>query len=124
MAKKLDDSVLDAPVDKLATAVTQVVTSAEPANHAGIAAVTLASNTMTAGVGNGDYTKANGDTSGRKLQVVAQTGVSISANGSATHICYTDGTTLLGCTTCTTQVVTSGGTLTIPTHKVEFADPT
>lgn len=124
MAKKLADAVFDAAVDKLATSTRQTVTSAEPANFAGIAAVLLCSNTMTAGAGNGDYTKADGDVSGRKLQVVAQTGVSITNSGSATHINYDDGTTLLGSTTCTTQVLTAGGTVTIPTHKVEFADPT
>lgn len=124
MAKFTDDSVLDAALDKVATATRQTVTSAQPANFAGIAAVTLASTTMTAGAGNGDYTKANGDTSGRKLTVAAQSGVSVSASGDATHVCLDDGTTLLHVTTCTTQALTSGNTVNVPAYDVEFADVT
>ena len=33
----------------------------------------------------GDFTKANGDTSGRKLTVAAKSGVLIDASGTATH---------------------------------------
>jgi hypothetical protein len=72
----------------------------------------------------GDFTKANGDASGRKTTIATKSGVSITASGSATHICYDNGTILRAGTTCTTQVLTSGGTLTIPSHKAEFADPT
>lgn len=124
MAKFTDDSVLDAALDKVATATRQTICSAQPANFAGIAAVMLADNVMTAGAGNGDYTKANGDTSGRKLTVAAQSGVVADANGDASHICLDDGTTLLHVTTCTTQTVTSGNTINVPAYDIEFADIT
>lgn len=123
MAKWTDDSVLDAALDKVATATRLVVTSGQPANFAGIAAVALADVTMTAGAGNGDYTKANGDTSGRKLTVAAQSGVPIDASGTATHVCLDDGTTLLQVTTCTSQALTAGGTVDVPAYDVEFNDP-
>lgn len=124
MAKKIDDSVLDAAIDKLATATRLTVLSAEPANFAGIAAVMLADVVMTAGIGNGDYTKANGDTNGRKLTVAQQAAIPIDASGTATHIAYDDGATLLGVTTCTSQALTAGGTVTVPAHDWEWADPT
>jgi hypothetical protein len=124
MAKFTDDSVLDAALAEVATATRMVVTSAQPANFAGIAAVALADVTLTAGLGNGDFTSANGDTSGRKVTVSAQASIPVDASGDATHICLDDGTTLLQVTTCTSQALTSGNTVSIPSYSVEFADVT
>jgi len=124
MAKFTDDSVLDAALAKVATATRMVITSAQPANFAGIAAVALADNVMTAGAGNGDYTLANGDVSGRKLIVLAQSSVPVDLSGTATHICLDDGVTLLQVTTCTSQVLTSGNTVNVPAYDIEFADVT
>lgn len=124
MAKWANDNVMDAALDLVATATRMVVTSAQPANFAGIAAVALADVTLTAGDGNGDYTIANGDTSGRKLTVAQQANITIDASGDATHVCLDDGSTLLYVTTCTTQTLTSGGTVTVPAFDIEIADPT
>ena len=122
MAKSIGDAVLNAALAKIATCTHQTVCSGEPANYAGIAAVALAPKTVTAGDGNGDWTIAAG--AQRKVTTTAHSGVSITASGTATHIAYDDGTTLLAVTTCTSQVLTSGGTVTIPAHKFEFASPT
>jgi hypothetical protein len=124
MAKFTDDSVLDAACAKVATADRMVVTSAQPANFAGIAAVALADVVLTAGDGGGDYVIANGDTSGRKVTVGAQSGVNVDSSGTATHVCLDDGTTLLQVTTCTSQALTSGNTVDVPAYDVEFADVT
>lgn len=123
MAKILDNSVLDAGLDKFATAVNVSLCSAQPANFAGIAAVKLAGGTHTAGAGNGSYTKANGDVSGRKLTVAALNNLTITATGTCNHIAYDDGTTLLGVATCTAQSLTSGGTVSIGSHKLEIQAP-
>lgn len=123
MAKKVEDHFMDAYLNQLDNCTTLHVTSAEPANHAGIAAVSLASVVMTAGAGNGDYTIANGDVSGRKLTVLQQTSISITASGTATHVVLTDATNIW-CTTCTGQVLTSGGTVTVNAFDAEIADPT
>lgn len=123
MAKKMDDSVADAMLAKIATATRLVVTSAEPANFAGIAAVALADVVMTAGLGGGDYTAANGDTNGRKVTVAQQASVPIDSSGTATHVCLDDGVTLLYVTTCTSQALTAGGTVTVPAYDGEVADP-
>src|SRR5688572_16242329 len=124
MAKFTHDDVLDAALAKVATATRLVVTSAQPANFAGIAAVALADVTLTAGAGNGDYVLANGDTSGRKLTVQAQSAVPVDSSGTATHVCLDDGSLLLQVTTCTSQVLTSGNTVNIPAYDIEFADVT
>jgi len=124
MGKKLDDSVLDAAGAELATATRMTVCSAEPANFAGIAAVALADVVLTAGIGGGDWTAANGDTSGRKVTVAQQADIPIDTTGDANHVAFDDGTVLLGVTTATTQSLTAGGTVTVPAIDAEFADPT
>ena len=119
MAKQVADAVLDAALTEIATSTTQTVCSAEPANYAGIAAVTLAAVTVAAG----DFTIADGTTSGRKTTVAEQAGVSITASGDATHVALDDGTTLQYVTTAPTQTLTSGGTVTVAAWAVELQDP-
>lgn len=124
MGKATPDAVLDAMADYIISkADTLYVTSGEPANHAGIAAVALADVTIDSG----DFTKANGDISGRKVTIGQQTAVPIDSNGTATHIVIDRGAAtaeLLYVTTCTSQVLTAGGTVTVPAWKIEVADPT
>jgi hypothetical protein len=124
MAKQSPDQILDAALNEIATSTRLVVCSAEPANFAGIAAVLLASVALTAGAGNGDFTIANGDTSGRKITVAQQASISVTNSGTATHVSLDDGTALQYVTTCTSQALTSGNTVTVPAWKVEIADPT
>ena len=124
MAKAVADDVLDAALDEIATATRLVVCSDEPANFAGIAAVALADVVLTAGDGNGDYTIANGDTDGRKVTVAQQADIEIDTTGDATHVTLDDGTTLQYVTTCTSQTLTDGGTVTVPAWDIEIADPT
>lgn len=124
MAKAIVDAVYDAALAKLATGTRMVVCSGEPANFAGIAAVALADVTLTAGDGNGDWTIANGDTNGRKVTCAQQSAIPIDSSGTATHVSFDDGSILLAVTTCTSQALTSGGTVTVPAIDCEIADPT
>lgn len=123
MAKQAPDATIDSMFDYIDQCNTMVVCSAEPANYAGIAAVTLATVALTPDT---DFTKANGDVSGRKVTVAAKSAVSVTASGTATHIAIarTTDSTLRYVTTCTSQVLTSGNTCNIPAWKVEVADPT
>ena len=124
MAKWCADANMDAMLAAIAVATKLHVCSGQPANYAGIAAVELAVVTLTAGDGNGDYTIGNGDSSGRKLTVGAQTGITITASDDATHIALSNGSdTLLYVTTCTTQTLTSGGTVDVPAWDIEVSDP-
>lgn len=122
MAKACSDAHMDAMLDNIALADTLTVCSGQPANVAGIAAVTLAAVAVTPGDGNGDFTIADGDSSGRKLTIAQQSSISITADGTATHVVLDDGTNIY-VTTCTSQVLTSGGTVTVPAFDVEVADP-
>lgn len=123
MAKWVLDASIDAMLDDIATCDDLHVCSSQPANFAAIAAATLAAVALTAGDGNGDYTVGDGDSSGRKLTVAQQTSVSISSSGTATHVTLDDGSVLRYVTTCTSQALTSGGTVTVPAWDIEVADP-
>lgn len=124
MAKWANDLVMDAALDEIATATRMDVCSAQPANFAGIAAVALADVTLDSG----DFSKANGDTSGRKVTVAAQNGVLIDTSGTATHVALSreSDSTLLLVTTCTSQALTANGsnTVNVPAFDDEIADPT
>lgn len=122
MAKATPDDVLDAMADEIAAnADTQYVCSGQPANFAGIAAVALAD----VAIDSGDFTKANGDTSGRKTTVAQQSSIPIDGSGTANHIVLADAgaSRLLYVTTCTAQALTAGGTVTVPAWDIEIADP-
>ena len=120
MAKLITDAFIDGGLDKFGTATRITVLSAQPASISDITTTyKLASTTLSCG----DFTKANGDSSGRKSTVAQKSSVSITASGTATHVSYDDGTDY-AVTTCTSQALTSGGSVTIPTCKLEIADPT
>jgi hypothetical protein len=118
MAKVIPDAILDAMLDA-AEATHFTVCSAEPANYAGIAAVALTGATAV-----GAITAAAGDTSGRKNTYAAVTGVSITATGTATHVVYHNNSdTMYFATTCTSQALTSGGTVDVSAVAHELRDP-
>lgn len=120
----LHDDVYDAALDKLATATAVHACTAEPANHAGIAAVTVGNYTLTAGDGNGDWTIANGDTSGRKITLGAQSGNNATGTGAANFLAFTDGTTLLCVIDGSGDTLNSGSAWTIgAVDVVELRDP-
>ena len=119
MAKTFHNDVLDAALNKIATCDNLTFCSSMPANYAGISAVALAS----VAVDSGDFTIAD-DTSGRKVTVGAQTGLTPSANGTVTCAVLDDGTTLLASTTVTSQAVTTAQTWNSPVFKFGLADPT
>lgn len=125
MAKSVHNDVLDGALNIVKNNATRMTAcSAEPTTYAegnatyALAAVTVAS---------GDFTNADGDTSGRKCTVAAKSGVLIDASGTATHIALLDVTNskLLYVTTCTSQALTANGSNTVdfPSWKFEIADP-
>jgi|SRR5690554_6485188 len=125
MGKATPDDVLDAFLNKIATADTLYVCSDEPADFAGISAVELADVSLTPGAGNGDFTIGDGDVSGRKLTVAAQDDFDVDATGAADHIVLADasGSELLYVTTCASQQLTQGNTVSTSAWSVEIADP-
>lgn len=119
MAKMMTDAMIDGGLDKMILCNRITVLSAEPAS---IADITTTYKLATTSLTGGDFTKANGDVSGRKATVAQKTGLSITATGTATHVAIDDGTNFI-VTTCTSQALTAGGTVTVPAWKNEIADP-
>lgn len=117
MGKLVPDAIIDLMLAE-AEGTTIHICSAEPANYAGISAVELASGTIS-----GSYAKANGDTSGRKNTLPAQSDLNIDASGTATHVVVSNGTdTMKLVTTCTSQALTSGGTVSTSAFAHEIQD--
>jgi len=125
MAKATPDAVLDVMLTDIALSSILHVCSGEPANYAGIAAVSLADVVLTPGDGNGDFVIAD-HTSGRKLTVAEQANIDIDVSGTATHIvlAVTASSTLKQVTTCTSQALVDTGTVTVPAYIISVADPT
>lgn len=122
MPKVAPDAMIDASLDYVAGATVQHVCSTLDSTPtlAEVTAASLADVTMAGG----DYTKANGDTSGRKITMGAKSGITVDASGTADHIALVDGSVVRYVTTCTSQVLTAGNTVNVPAWKIEIADPT
>ena len=123
MAKFFVDTVLDGLLEIINDATLMTVCNAQPTTYAEAATTFKLADVVMAG---GDFTISNGDTDGRKVRVATKLAVPIDTTGTATHIALaiSGSSTLLGATTCTSQALTSGGTVDIPVWDVEVADPT
>jgi len=123
MAKTVNDTVLDGAFDILDQADLMTACNAQPTTFTeAITTFKLADVAMTP---NTDFTKNDGDTNGRKVTVAAKSAVPIDTSGTAVYIALTKsaGSVLLYVTTCTSQALTSGGTVDFPAWDVEIADP-
>lgn len=120
MAKWANDSVMDAALDEIATATLMIACSAQPTTRAEAVTTYALADVAMAG---GDFTKANGDASGRKVTVAAKAAVTVDASGTATHVALVDATTLLYVTTCTSLALVATSTVDFPAWDAEIADP-
>lgn len=125
MGKTVHDDFLDGALNIAKNNATRIcVCSTQPTTYTeAITTYMLAIKTITST----DFTgPANGDTSGRKLTSNQHTAITITNSGDAQHValCDSANSKLLLVTTCTTQTLTAGNTVTIPTWKDEIADPT
>jgi len=126
MGKWVHDDCPDAMLDKIAEGNEINLCSAQPTTYAEAhSTYMLAQQALTPGDGNGDFIVGDGDTSGRKVTVAQQSPVSIINSGTANHaaIVNTTESKLILVTTVTPQVLTAGGTVTIPSFKDEVRDP-
>lgn len=122
MAKWSNDLGLDAALDWFTDVDKMVICSQQPTTYAEAnATYALADVAVDAG----DFTKANGDVSGRKVTVAAQSGVTVDANGTGTHVALikSGDSTLRYVTTMTSQALVAATTVNIPAWDIELADP-
>lgn len=126
MVAQLHDSAMDAAYDVVdqGNAVHVITGYAADDTRATVIAASLATTAMT--INTGDYTKADGAAGNRSRRVTmaAKSGVSVTVTGTATHVAIIDATNVLLVTTCTSQALTSGNTVNIPTWQHEFGVPT
>jgi hypothetical protein len=121
MGVKVDTTVLDGSLDIIATATEMYICTAEPADRAAaITANLITAETLTGA----DFVNAAGDVSGRKVTIGAQADLAITADGTATHIALCSATLLILVTTCTSQGLSNGGTVSVPAFKYEATVPT
>jgi len=124
MAKFIIDAAMDAELDYLATCTILFICSAEPVSYADAAtSKDLATHVLTGG----DFSKNNGDASGRKLTLAQQAAITVDHSGTATYwaIGISASSTLVAYGTVTSQALTAGNTVTVPAFDVdEIADPT
>lgn len=68
----------------------------------------------------GDFTKANGDTSGRKVTCAQKASINIHTAGTATHVAKVDDANkqLLNVNTCTSKTFAVNDSVTFPAHDV------
>lgn len=125
MAKKVDNTVLDAALNEIKTKCNLMTAcAAEPANFA---AANVGGGNFLADVAmaSGDFTIADGDVSGRKMTVASKSGITVDNTGTADHVALLDtvGSVLLYVTTSTALGLTSGSSLTLGAWDVEIGDP-
>jgi hypothetical protein len=123
MAKYINPSVLDLALNDIKTNANKLVLcSTQPTTYAEANATYKLGEVAMA---SGDYTLANGDTSGRKITVAAKTGVPVSSSGTVTHVALVDTTNsiLKFVTTTASTAVASGGTCDVGTFKDEIQAP-
>lgn len=122
MAKACNDLVMDAALDYISASTLLTVCSAQPTTYTEASSTYKLADQVVSG---GNFSKANGDSSGRKVTIGQQANVTIDSSGTATHVALSisGSSTLVYVTTCTSQVLTAGGTVTVPAWKVEVSDP-
>lgn len=116
----INDEVRDQGLDWADTNGTRIdICSSEPANYAGIAAVTLGNKT---GLNTG--ATQDGAVNGRRVIVPAITDGTVTGTGLATHWALSDGSSLLVATGAlsASQNVTSGNTFTLDAISLTTAD--
>ena len=120
MAKAASNGFIDGGLDAISGSTALNVCTAEPTSIAECDSLSLIPATTLTG---GDFTIANGDVSGRKVTVGSKASLTIDTSGTATHVAINDGTDFY-VTTCASQALTSGGTVTVGSWDIEIADPT
>jgi len=120
MAKLIPDAIIDLMLDIIGASNGDrlFICSAQPATYAEAASTyDLATHILTSG----DFSKDNGDTSGRKLILAAQNGFTVDHNGDATHyvIGKSGDTSIRLIGTLTLQTLTAGNLVNFPTTDID-----
>jgi len=116
----IHDDTLDACLDEVGDNATVLhICTSEPANYAGVAAVTKGNKAPPTFTG-----PANGDVSGRKITVDAISDGTVDGTGTVTDFAIVDGSRLLVAgPLASSQGVTSGNAFSLAAFDIEIPDP-
>jgi hypothetical protein len=120
--KLAPDAMIDGALDYAAGSDYYCVCSGSPTTYTQAYTTNMLARII---VSSGSFVKAD-DASGRKVTMTAAPSVPITNSGFAEAVALVKvgDTTLRYCTTCTGQQLTAGGTVDIPSWKINIADPT
>lgn len=121
MGKWVADQVLDGALAVIAGADRAVALEAQPTSFQTAWTSRLAETTLS----ETDFVLGPGDSSGRKITILAKAGADVLAPGAASHVALLDtvGNRLLYVTTCPSQTLAVGGTVNFESWSVEIGDP-
>lgn len=126
MGFAVPDAVMDKNLEEVALSDRLFLCSQQPATYAEASETyMLASITLTPGDGQGDWVKANGDVSGRKLTLTEQTGTGTNP-GTANHVafCVAGSSAIKFISTMTDFLVAAAVGFTLPSKDIwEIRDP-
>jgi len=123
MAKFVPDATIDGMLSWIRVRLTGLsVCSTQPTTYAEATSTYMLADVN--GLTSTDLSLGDGDTSGRKVTMKAQSALTIDTTGTAAHVAWwgSSGSTLLFVTTCTTQALTTGNTVNVPVHDYEVRD--
>ena len=128
MGKLVHDDILDAALNVIKNNATQISVCIDTPTTYGHATTTDAKVlAIKSDLTDADFTVADdGDLGGRKITIGAMEDLAIVGTGTqnATHVCLCDvDDRLLFVTTCTSQALVNGSTVTIPAWKITIPDP-
>lgn len=119
MARFQNDSMLDAALDWLiAQSTARWAISGDAASYASAASLKLASATIASA----QFTKADGDVSGRKVTCAVVSGVSVATQGSATHYALVNASVLTYLVPASTKLLPAGSEVTFGAFDIELED--
>jgi len=120
MGKAISDAAFDASLEYIANNCVRLAITTDtdtPAN--------LTNQIAFIAVTSSQFSKANGDTSGRKVTMAAVSSIGVNSTGYARHIVLASsgGANLHVITTCTSQALTQGNYVATPAFDFEITDP-
>ena len=125
MGKAVHDDVLDGALAVIRLNATQIsVCKSEPTTYGEATTATTYMLAIDSALDSTDFVIADGDAGGRKITISEQATLPVVATGTADYVCLCDvDDRLLYKTTCTSQALTAGNTVTIPAWTITIGDP-
>ncbi len=125
MAKLVPDAIMDEMLNYIRRTCTGIsVCSTQPTTYT--QAYTTYRLAQVNGLTSTKLTLTSGSPTGRKVVMPANNSLSVVATGTAQHVAWygSTGSVLLLVTTCTSQALTTGNTVNVPTHAYSINDVT